>query len=67
MNLKTLSSHSQLKEPKISQAYLASFFTPDLNSNLCMEAVGLGGRGGLDGKYVKNNRKQNTDHPNSEI
>ena len=30
-----------------------------------MEAVGLGGRGGLDGKYVKNNRKQYTDHPNS--
>ena len=35
---------------RISQAYLASFFTPDLNSNLCMEAVGLGGSGGLDGK-----------------
>ena len=32
-----------------------------------MEAVGLGGSGGLEGKYVKNNRKHNTAKPNSEI
>ena len=30
--------------------YLVSFFTPDLKSILCIEAVGLGGSGGLEGK-----------------
>lgn len=46
--------------------YLAIFFRPALNCNLSMDAVGLGGNGGLDGKYVKNSRKHNTDQPNAE-
>ena len=50
-----------------SERYLTSFRSPVLNSTLCIEAVGLGGRGGLDGKYVKNRSRQNTDKPNSGI
>ena len=49
-----------------AEKYLSSCFSPVLYSTLCMDAVGLGGSGGLDGKYVKNNRKQNTAKPNSE-
>ena len=50
----------------LRKKYLSSCFSPVLYSTLCMDAVGLGGSGGFEGKYVKNNRKQNTAKPNSE-
>jgi hypothetical protein len=43
-----------------------SFKIPNLKSSLTKDAVGLGGSGGLDGKYVKNNKKQNPENPNAE-
>ena len=46
--------------------YRNNCFAPCLNSSRSMEADGLGGKGGFDGKYVKNNRKLNTDQPHAE-